>query len=465
MAKVTILEDSDALAVIDSKALLGERPPAAVDPATGCPSELRRLVCSQDPHMTVVPNFLTDVECKHLRDLAHGLWTRSLVGSLKGAEGHNKPKVQEAETRTSCSAKLRYAQTEVLARIETRLAQLAGLPVETLERLVMVRYQPGETFKVHHDGKFRPRTIFVYLNDLPEDDDGGDTFFPHLGLSFRPRCGTAAMWSNATPEGSEDSRMVHAGRPPKSSVKYGVNCFFNVDIFRILQRPQASLTLEQSTLIDLHSLGGEYSDASKVHTYKLDSEPQIVAVPRFATAEEAAHLGDLAEDSAVNADDNFFKDGTVLLRVLQPAETALVGALEERLSAVTCFELAHIGWLRLVRSGSRQGLSNRGCGQRSGLICLAEEDEVFYPHLGLRLLLRKGDMLTWPNAWFMTEVDTACGRCDRVVEDMRGSRMHVRGGALCADVSFHDFAIREQQLKIPQQIEPELQAAWSPAKA
>eukprot|EP00971_Amphidinium_carterae_P314637 6254219-Amphidinium_carterae.1 len=32
-----------------------------------------------------------------------------------------------------------------------------------------LRYQPGQQFKVHHDGTFRQKTLFVYLNDLPED--------------------------------------------------------------------------------------------------------------------------------------------------------------------------------------------------------------------------------------------------------------------------------------------------------
>merc|ERR1712135_89899 len=78
-----------------------------------------------------------------------------------------------------------------------RLARVAGLPVEQLERLNMVRYSPGEYFNEHYDGKFRPRTVFIYLNDLPDADEG-ETLFPHLGLRFRPRCGAAVMWSNAT---------------------------------------------------------------------------------------------------------------------------------------------------------------------------------------------------------------------------------------------------------------------------
>jgi hypothetical protein len=48
-----------------------------------------------------------------------------------------------------------------------------------------VRYEPGQFNRLHHDGVFRPRTVFVYLNDLPDDDDG-ETYFPRLGLKITP---------------------------------------------------------------------------------------------------------------------------------------------------------------------------------------------------------------------------------------------------------------------------------------
>merc|ERR1712232_1361059 len=103
------------------------------------------------------------------------------------------PRAAKKTTRTSQSCILLYAQTSIVERLEHRLASLANLPVEQLERLVVVRYSPGETFAEHHDGKFRPKTVFVYLNDLPEGDQG-DTYFPHLGFSFVPRAGCAVMW-------------------------------------------------------------------------------------------------------------------------------------------------------------------------------------------------------------------------------------------------------------------------------
>eukprot|EP00438_Fugacium_kawagutii_P030460 Skav210857 [mRNA] locus=scaffold2829:318010:331635:- [translate_table: standard] len=89
------------------------------------------------------------------------------------------------------------AQDSVVERLEHRLLSIGGLPMENLERMNAVRYAPGEYFDKHHDGKFRPLTIFVYLNDLEEEDDAGDTWFPVLGLSFRPRRGEHQLLERA----------------------------------------------------------------------------------------------------------------------------------------------------------------------------------------------------------------------------------------------------------------------------
>merc|ERR1712125_137803 len=94
------------------------------------------------------------------------------------------------------------------------------------ERLNMVRYGPGQLFNQHHDGRFRPKTVFIYLNDLPEGD-GGEPLFPVLGVQFVPRKCTAVMWANTLEHQVEDHRMVHQGLPPKTAIKFGVNCFFN----------------------------------------------------------------------------------------------------------------------------------------------------------------------------------------------------------------------------------------------
>ncbi|CAJ1414536.1 unnamed protein product [Effrenium voratum] len=131
-----------------------------------------------------------------------------------------------SDIRTSYSCLIEPGTSNMVTAIEYRLATLAGMDVKHLEPLNMVRYAPGQFFKEHHDGRFRPKTVFLYLNDVPPGE-GGETMFPDLNVKIVPRRGCAVMWSNIIGPQQEDNRMVHQGLPPKATIKYGVNCFFN----------------------------------------------------------------------------------------------------------------------------------------------------------------------------------------------------------------------------------------------
>mmetsp|Transcript_67524 Transcript_67524/g.158440 ORF Transcript_67524/g.158440 Transcript_67524/m.158440 type:complete len:462 (+) Transcript_67524:65-1450(+) len=181
-----------------------------------------------DPEVLLVRDFLDEAEIQHLIDVAESGWEPSEVGQgvyRTKYEGQDLAN-QVSEIRTSYSCLIEPGQSETITAIEHRLAALAGMDVKFLEPLNMVRYLPGQFFSEHHDGRFRPKTIFVYLNDIAPGD-GGETMFPELRLKIVPRRGCAVMWSNVLGPQQEDKRMVHQGLPPTTGTKYGVNCFFN----------------------------------------------------------------------------------------------------------------------------------------------------------------------------------------------------------------------------------------------
>jgi len=132
------------------------------------------------------------------------------------------------------SVSLKPFQDEIVSQIEYRITNLVGWDVDYLESLIVVKYESGQFFGAHHDGIFRPYTVFLYLNDVPI---GGETRFPNLGLKIRPRRGAAVVWqnTNTNDEGKnmEDTRLVHEALPPLDGyMKYGVNCFINEHIMR-----------------------------------------------------------------------------------------------------------------------------------------------------------------------------------------------------------------------------------------
>jgi len=260
------------------------------------------------------------------------------------------------------------------------------------------------------------------------------------------------MWFNATPEGSEDSRMVHAGRPPLTGTKFGVNCFFNDSCMRLLHAPKLPDDSGSARIVDVRALGQygkQQACDGPLQTYVLLSEPKLVAMPSFASGQEVQHLLALVTD-APQLHDPFFSKGSVLLRVLDPKETDIVAQVERRLAAVCHFDVQHLWPLRVVDNGTVYGLCNRCVGQRCALVCLSERDEVIFPHLGLHLLLQRGDLLAWPNAWYSQRSSDALDAAERLVEDMRTTRIHVcskvdgQGAHLCLEASFHDAPIRTQ---------------------
>jgi len=194
--------------------------------AVGTSGSAQTYVIHEDPKIVLVPDFLTDVEIDEIHSVCNDLWEVSGVGSLSaGYAGSGKASINNLG-RTSSSAVLDWAHTPTIAELEKRLACLAGMSVDHLEGLVGVRYQPGQFFTLHHDGSHRPVTIFLYLNDLPEEEEG-ETRFPLLGLKFAPRRGAAVMWSNVGPDGKLDPRVIHHAIPPRATMKFGVNCFFH----------------------------------------------------------------------------------------------------------------------------------------------------------------------------------------------------------------------------------------------
>lgn len=452
---ITVLPRAETMKVIDAKALMGDSEPPATDPQTGMPGPLKAYIVHTDPKVIVIPHFFSEAECDHLVQMVDQCWMPSLVRDGSSPSGQEKS-IEKSEdtnlnrvshTRTSWSCMLRAVQTSVVERLEHRCASIAGLPVEQMERMNMVRYAPGEFFNEHHDGKFRPKTIFVYLNDLAdEDDECGDTFFPVLGLSFKPRKGTAVMWLNTETGETEDSRMVHAGRCPNKGVKYGVNCFFNESCVRRVLQQNEQRAWAQAVVSKVSSLAGPpVLNADGVHQpipYMVVKDPQVKAVPGFLAAAEVEHI---LEEVRANGSSRFqlsgpFREGAQTLHHLEFAITPTVAVIEARMAAVTGDELGNLAKLRVVHPGTKEGLCNRGCGRTSMYVCINGEDEVFFPGLGIRFQLSPGDALAWTNVNF----DTGEGR-----EDLRTLRVHwPEGGAesvIGIDAHFHDHPLRAQQ--------------------
>mmetsp|Transcript_21926 Transcript_21926/g.51257 ORF Transcript_21926/g.51257 Transcript_21926/m.51257 type:complete len:333 (-) Transcript_21926:39-1037(-) len=233
-----------------------------------------------EPDVWLVEKFISDEEVAHIFSIAQN-WKQSQAPKAHpdgSARLSTDPESTEKDYRTSWSSVLQPGQSPTLERIEKRLAAMAGLPVEHLECLALVRYAPGQQFKEHHDGRNRPKTIFLYLNDMPPGT-GGETEFPVLGLRVRPQKGMAIMWNNTKPDGTVDGKLNHAGRPPKVGFKYGINCFFNEKVVRHGPSPTAASVASSSVAAPAHTTPlAQYREERRLDQ-EVQARPQIIRPP------------------------------------------------------------------------------------------------------------------------------------------------------------------------------------------
>ncbi|CAE7701171.1 P4H7 [Symbiodinium sp. CCMP2592] len=137
------------------------------------PEKILAKTIHEDPEVTLYENFVSQEEVDHLIQLCEGRWERSKVSKGKATDLHGMNKGEAShplgeegygDTRTSSSVHLEWNETIVTERIAARVAAVTGTCLAQVEPLVMLRYEPGQFFKLHHDGSMRPSTVFVYLN-------------------------------------------------------------------------------------------------------------------------------------------------------------------------------------------------------------------------------------------------------------------------------------------------------------
>ena len=117
----------------------------------------------------------------------------------------------------------------VLAR--RRLCALAGVDARHAEPFVVLRYRPGQEYRLHRDtlppslladpvqgrGGQRVATVIAYLANV---EAGGETVFPRRGLSVVPKRGAALAFRNVHADGRVDEDSLHAGQPVARGEKW-----------------------------------------------------------------------------------------------------------------------------------------------------------------------------------------------------------------------------------------------------
>ena len=111
----------------------------------------------------------------------------------------------------------------VVQRINGCIAAATGTHPKWGEPLNVLRYNEGQQYRAHHDGRgsgegtTRIMTGLIWLN---EQFEGGETEFPNLNIRVRGGVGDMLVFRNEHDDGSQDDRLVHAGLPVSQGIKW-----------------------------------------------------------------------------------------------------------------------------------------------------------------------------------------------------------------------------------------------------
>ena len=182
------------------------------------------LLAMVQPRIGVFGTLRAEEECEALLAAARPRMARSrTVATQTGGEEVNPD-------RTSDGMFFGRGESELIQRIEQRIARLLRWPVENGEGLQVLNYQPGAEYKPHYDyfdpnepgtptilrrGGQRVGTLVMYLN---QPEKGGGTSFPDLHMEVAPQRGNAVFFSYERPHPS--TRTLHGGAPVIAGEKW-----------------------------------------------------------------------------------------------------------------------------------------------------------------------------------------------------------------------------------------------------
>ncbi|XQY93861.1 2OG-Fe(II) oxygenase [Metabacillus sp. HB246100] len=171
--------------------------------------EIKIIAKIEEPRIVILGNVLSDEECDELIAISKDRMKRSKIGSKR----------EEDTLRTSSSLFLEEGETDVVTRIERRVAQVMNIPYEHGEGLQILNYQIGQEYKAHFDffassskpvSNPRISTMVMYLNDVEE---GGETYFPKLNFSVSPHKGMAVYFEYFYDNQELNDLTLHGGGP------------------------------------------------------------------------------------------------------------------------------------------------------------------------------------------------------------------------------------------------------------
>ncbi|MCV2367168.1 2OG-Fe(II) oxygenase [Roseateles oligotrophus] len=227
-------DGSDAAVQVASRVpepdLSGGRPTLWIDGR-----EVKVLLTLSQPRIVVLGGLLSDEECDAMVAAASARLARSeTVASSEGGSEINP-------ARTSDGMFFERGESELIRKVESRLAEFLNWPIDHGEGLQVLRYRPGAEYLPHYDyfdpemdgaaailkrGGQRVATLVMYLNTPAA---GGATIFPDIKLDVSPIKGNAVFFSYDRPH--PQTQSLHGGAPVREGEKWVATKWLREGVF------------------------------------------------------------------------------------------------------------------------------------------------------------------------------------------------------------------------------------------
>jgi len=175
------------------------------------------LVLCEKPRVLRFPGFCTPIECAYIASVAAPtLQPATVFDPVSG-------RMVAHPIRASDNAPIGPMQESLVVQaINRRIAAATGTSVDQGEPLTVLRYAPGQQYRLHLDtlpgqGNQRIRTAILYIN---HNFTGGQTEFPDLNLRVAPAMGDLLVFDNVGATGQPEPRSRHAGLPVTGGTKW-----------------------------------------------------------------------------------------------------------------------------------------------------------------------------------------------------------------------------------------------------
>lgn len=200
---------------------------------------------NDDPWIVEFESFLSNEECDKLIEYGELLtFERSGNVGKANADGSYESSIDDSRTSENTWCENDCYDDPMVKDIVNRIADVTGIPEPNQEYLQLLKYEPNQYYKMHHDfipfhvdRQPGPRvlTLLLYLNEL----EGGGTQFANCdGCDIRtiasPKKGKALLWHNVLLDDPNkmDEHTHHEALPVIEGIKYAANAWIHLRDFK-----------------------------------------------------------------------------------------------------------------------------------------------------------------------------------------------------------------------------------------